>query len=58
MAPGKCRELMLIKLFSTGYIGILSIYGYFIVGSLFNKILMAPIIKLVFQQEKLEGNFR
>ena len=43
---------------STGYIGPLSIYGYFVVGSLFNKILMAPIIKLVFQQEKLEGNFR
>ncbi|XP_046847751.1 lysosomal cobalamin transporter ABCD4-like [Xenia sp. Carnegie-2017] len=43
---------------STKYIGVVSIYGYFILGTIFNKILMSPIIKLVFQQEKLEGNFR
>ncbi|KAF3849839.1 hypothetical protein F7725_019558 [Dissostichus mawsoni] len=37
---------------STGWIGPVSIFGYFVVGTIANKILMGPI------QEKLEGDFR
>ena len=44
--------------YSTGYIGPVSIYSYFVAGTLINKLIMTPIVKLVFQQEKLEGNFR
>ena len=42
----------------TGYIGLLSIYGYFFAGSLLNKLIMSSIVNLIFQQEKLEGDFR
>ncbi|KAM9294346.1 lysosomal cobalamin transporter ABCD4 [Gastrophryne carolinensis] len=43
---------------STGWIGPLSIFGYFVVGSLLNKLLMGPVIPLLVEQEKLEGDFR
>ncbi|XP_078418228.1 lysosomal cobalamin transporter ABCD4 isoform X2 [Cetorhinus maximus] len=35
-----------------------SIFIYFIIGSVVNKILMGPIIPTLVQQEKLEGDFR
>ncbi|KAM4013965.1 lysosomal cobalamin transporter ABCD4 isoform 2-T2 [Anomaloglossus baeobatrachus] len=43
---------------STGWMGPLSIFGYFVVGSLMNRLLMDPIIPKLVQQEKLEGDFR
>ncbi|XP_041070504.1 ATP-binding cassette sub-family D member 4 isoform X1 [Carcharodon carcharias] len=43
---------------STGWMGPTSIFIYFIIGSVFNKILMGPIIPTLVQQEKLEGDFR
>ncbi|XP_073494272.1 lysosomal cobalamin transporter ABCD4 isoform X2 [Phyllobates terribilis] len=43
---------------STGWMGPLSIFGYFVVGSLLNRLLMGPIIPKLVQQEKLEGDFR
>ncbi|KAM9704061.1 lysosomal cobalamin transporter ABCD4 isoform 2-T2 [Menidia menidia] len=43
---------------STGWIGPVSIFGYFVVGTIANKILMGPIISTLFDQEKLEGDFR
>ncbi|XP_041070505.1 ATP-binding cassette sub-family D member 4 isoform X2 [Carcharodon carcharias] len=42
----------------TGWMGPTSIFIYFIIGSVFNKILMGPIIPTLVQQEKLEGDFR
>uniref|UniRef100_A0A672GJ26 ATP-binding cassette, sub-family D (ALD), member 4 n=1 Tax=Salarias fasciatus TaxID=181472 RepID=A0A672GJ26_SALFA len=43
---------------STGWIGPVSIFGYFVVGTVSNKILMGPIVSTLFEQEKLEGDFR
>ncbi|XP_072349562.1 lysosomal cobalamin transporter ABCD4 isoform X1 [Scyliorhinus torazame] len=43
---------------STGWLGPVSIFIYFIIGSVVNKILMGPIIPTLVQQEKLEGDFR
>ncbi|MED6256443.1 ATP-binding cassette sub- D member 4, partial [Ataeniobius toweri] len=43
---------------STGWIGPMSIFGYFVVGTIANKILMGPIVSTLFEQEKLEGDFR
>uniref|UniRef100_A0A8D3BS93 ABC transmembrane type-1 domain-containing protein n=1 Tax=Scophthalmus maximus TaxID=52904 RepID=A0A8D3BS93_SCOMX len=45
-------------LHSTGWIGPVSIFGYFVVGTIANKILMGPIVATLFEQEKLEGDFR
>ena len=41
-----------------GYIAPLVVYAYFIVGSLANKFLMNPLVNLIYQQEKFEGDFR
>uniref|UniRef100_A0A3Q3WYN1 Uncharacterized protein n=1 Tax=Mola mola TaxID=94237 RepID=A0A3Q3WYN1_MOLML len=44
--------------YSTGWIGPVSIFCYFVIGTFANKILMGPIISTLFEQEKLEGDFR
>ncbi|XP_077367670.1 lysosomal cobalamin transporter ABCD4 isoform X2 [Festucalex cinctus] len=44
--------------YSTGWMGPVSIFAYFVVGTLANKILMGPIVSTLFEQEKLEGDFR
>uniref|UniRef100_A0A673LYB2 ATP-binding cassette sub-family D member 4-like n=1 Tax=Sinocyclocheilus rhinocerous TaxID=307959 RepID=A0A673LYB2_9TELE len=43
---------------SAGWIGFVSIFGYFVVGSIINKILIGPIVSMLVEQEKLEGDFR
>nr|XP_033808404.1 ATP-binding cassette sub-family D member 4 isoform X1 [Geotrypetes seraphini] len=43
---------------STGWLGPVSIFGYFVIGTAVNKVLMGPIIATLVHQEKLEGNFR
>ncbi|KAJ8389336.1 hypothetical protein AAFF_G00120440 [Aldrovandia affinis] len=44
--------------YSTGWVGPVSIFGYFVVGTVTNRALMGPIVSTLFQQEKLEGDFR
>lgn len=41
-----------------GFIAPISIYGYFILGAIINKLIMSPVIALTLKQEKLEGDFR
>ncbi|XP_061098026.1 ATP-binding cassette sub-family D member 4 isoform X2 [Conger conger] len=43
---------------STGWMGPVSIFGYFVLGTIANKSLMGPIVSTLFLQEKLEGDFR
>ncbi|XP_042725752.1 lysosomal cobalamin transporter ABCD4 isoform X3 [Lagopus leucura] len=42
----------------TGWLGPVSIFGYFVIGTIINKMLMSPIVSKLVQQEKLEGDFR
>ncbi|XP_065405145.1 lysosomal cobalamin transporter ABCD4 isoform X4 [Macaca fascicularis] len=42
----------------TGWLGPVSIFGYFILGTMVNKTLMGPIVTKLVHQEKLEGDFR
>ena len=44
--------------FSSGYLGPLLIYGYFFTGTIINKLIMTPVVTLVFKRENLEGDFR
>ena len=41
-----------------GWIGPVSIYSYFVLGSVANKFLMTRLSSFVFRQERVEGDFR
>eukprot|EP01119_Soliformovum_irregulare_P001270 TRINITY_DN109_c0_g2_i1.p1 TRINITY_DN109_c0_g2~~TRINITY_DN109_c0_g2_i1.p1 ORF type:complete len:597 (-),score=178.71 TRINITY_DN109_c0_g2_i1:125-1915(-) len=41
-----------------GWYAPLIVGGYFVIGYIITKFIMSPIVRLVFQQEKLEGDFR
>ena len=41
-----------------GYIGPTAVFGYFLVSTVINKLLMTPIVKLTVEQERKEGDFR
>ncbi|TRY90219.1 hypothetical protein DNTS_005825 [Danionella cerebrum] len=43
---------------NAGWIGFVGIISYFLIGTIINKILIGPIVSLLVEQEKLEGDFR
>ncbi|XP_035688885.1 lysosomal cobalamin transporter ABCD4-like isoform X2 [Branchiostoma floridae] len=43
---------------STGWQGPVSIFVYFVTGTIINRFIMSPIVSLLVRQEKLEGDFR
>ncbi|KAI0222791.1 ATP-binding cassette sub-family D member 4 [Lamellibrachia satsuma] len=43
---------------STGYLGPLCVVGFFLMSTFINKLLMSPVVALVYRQERLEGDFR
>ena len=47
-----------LDVFSTGYIGPASVLIFFIIATLINKLLMSPVVRMVFLKERMEGNFR
>ena len=48
----------MILRYRLGWYGVLGIYLFFVVSTVINKFLMGPIVSLIFQQERQEGNFR
>jgi ATP-binding cassette subfamily D (ALD) protein 4 len=50
--------MILIFLFSTGYLGPVSIFVFFIVVTIINKFLMSAVIRFYVRQERYEGDFR
>ncbi|XP_013387973.1 ATP-binding cassette sub-family D member 4 [Lingula anatina] len=43
---------------SSGYLGPVCVVGFFIVATVINILLMSPVVKFVFFQERQEGDFR
>ncbi|VDI25461.1 ATP-binding cassette, subfamily D (ALD), member 4 [Mytilus galloprovincialis] len=43
---------------STTYLGPVGVISFFIVATIINKILMSPVVNLVFKKKEKEGNFR
>ncbi|KAG1654109.1 ATP-binding cassette sub-family D member 4 [Nymphon striatum] len=43
---------------ATGYIGPISVFVFFILSTVVNKVLMSPVSKFYAEREKKEGNFR
>jgi len=43
---------------STSWVGPVAIYIYFVVSTVINQLIMAPIVRLHVEREVREGNFR
>lgn len=41
-----------------GWYGVLGVYLFFAISTVINKFIMSPIVSVVFQQERKEGDFR
>ena len=41
-----------------GWEGPVIIFSFFCLGTVINRLILRPIVRLIFQQERLEGNFR
>lgn len=51
----KCCVVLVL---STSYLGPVSTIVFFIIFTVINKLLMSPVSRYVYLQEKMEGNFR
>ncbi|XP_055337801.1 lysosomal cobalamin transporter ABCD4-like [Paramacrobiotus metropolitanus] len=58
IAPFRIGYYSYKSFITTTYIGPLSIFGYFIIGTIASKLLMSPVINFVAKQERKEGDFR
>lgn len=42
----------------SGYVGPVAVLIFFVIATIINKLLMSPVVRFVFLQERMEGNFR
>lgn len=47
-----------VSFVTTGWWGPMSVFGFFLISTVINKLLMSPVVNYVFLQERCEGFFR